>query len=194
MGIQLVQKRVAIVVAQRVGNPCQIVIARGQYMGLLVIQVLDAMLHTAQKNIGARQLIGRFLGHERGLGQTAQRLQRGPAAQLGELAAAHHLQQLHRELNLTDATARQFDVVGPLRMARTAPRRMVANLAVQDPQRIKHAVIQIAPKHKGQHHAAQRLHLGAGNAVVRGYHPALEPGKALPLAPLHLQVFLQRNQ
>lgn len=48
------------------------------------------------------------------MGQALQRIQRGAAAQLGELPAAHHLQQLHGEFDLADATARELDVVGTL--------------------------------------------------------------------------------
>ena len=71
---------------------------------------------------------------------------------------------------------------------------VVADLAVQQAQRVEHAVIEVAAEDERQHDAAQRLHFGAGDAVARGHHPALEPRKALPFAPLYLQVFLQRCQ
>ena len=99
--------------------------------GLLVVQVLNAVLHLAQEDVGAGHGVGRFLRHQPGLGQALQGLQRGAAAQLRELAAAHHLQQLHGEFNLADAAARELHVVGALGVACAALGGVVADLAVQ---------------------------------------------------------------
>ena len=92
-------------VVQRGGEPGQVVVARGQHMGLLVVQVLDAVLDPAQEFVRLRERGGRGLRHQACLAQTLQRVQRGPCAQFRELAAAHHLQQLHRELDFSDAAA-----------------------------------------------------------------------------------------
>ena len=194
VGVQLVQKGAAVGVAHGAGNPGQVVVACGQHMGLLVVQVLNAVLHLAQKDVGAGHGVGRFLRHQPGLGQALQGLQRGAAAQLGELAPAHHLQELHGEFNLADAAARELHVVGALGVARAALGGVVADLAVQRTQRIEHAVVQVAAEDKRQHHPAQGLHLGAANAAGGGHHAALEPGKALPLAALHLQILFQCRQ
>ena len=93
-------------VAHRAGDPGQVGVHRGQYMGLLVVQVLDAVLDPAQKGVGPCQGVGSGLGHQPGVGQALQRIQCRADAQLGELAAAHHLQQLHGKFNLADTTAR----------------------------------------------------------------------------------------
>jgi hypothetical protein len=85
-----------------------------------------------------------------------QRIQRGARAQLGELPAAHHLQQLHGEFDLADAAARQLDIVGALRMPALRLAAWLADLPVQRAQRLEHAVVQVAAEHEGQHHAAQR--------------------------------------
>ena len=74
-------------------------------MGLLVVQVLDAVLDAAQKVIGPRHGVGGVLRHQARLGDALQRVQRGPGAQFGKLAAAHHLQHLHGKFNLADAAA-----------------------------------------------------------------------------------------
>ena len=55
--------------AQRGGNPVQIVLARGQHMRLLVVQVLDAVLHLAQKGIGRCQGQGGVWLHQVRTGQ-----------------------------------------------------------------------------------------------------------------------------
>jgi len=159
-------------------------------VGLLVVEVLDAVLDPAQEHIGAGQRVGGFLRHQAGACHPLQRIERGSGAQLRELAAAHHLQQLHGEFDLADAAARQLHVVGTLGPAGRTLAGLVADLLVQVAQRLEHVVIKIAAEHEGQHHGAQR-----GGAVAPGFggcdHPALEPGKALPFAALDLEVFLQ---
>ncbi len=118
MRVELRQEGAAARVAQRLRDPAQVVVVHRQHMGLLVVQVLDAVLDAAQELVGRGQRIGRLLRHQAGARQALQRIERGPRAQLGELAAAHHLQQLHGELDLADAAARQLHVVGALGPAR----------------------------------------------------------------------------
>ena len=103
--VQVVQKGAAVAVAQRAGNPGQVVVAGRQDVGLLVVKVLDAVLDAAQKVVSPRHRISRFLRHQARLGDARQRLHRGPGAQLGKLPAAHHLQHLHGKFNLADAAA-----------------------------------------------------------------------------------------
>ena len=67
----------------------------GSRLGLLVVQVLDAVLHLAQKTVGVAS-IGGGLGHQARAGQTASASSVGAPA-TRKLAAAHHLQQLHGE-------------------------------------------------------------------------------------------------
>ena len=161
---------------------------------MLVVQVLDAVLDLAQKHIGLGQGLGGLRRHQFGRGQAWQCVQRGAAAQLGELSAAHHLEQLHGEFDFADAPARELDVVGPAWVARGAFGRVVANLVVQLTQGFKDVVVQVAPKHKGQNHAAQGARAAIPHRTQRRDHPALEPSKTLPFAPLHHKVGLQRGQ
>ena len=74
-------------------------------MGLLVVQVLNAVFDLAQKHIGLGQCVGRGGWHQVGLAQALQGLQCGACAQLRKVTTAHDLQQLHREFNFTNATA-----------------------------------------------------------------------------------------
>ena len=103
--IKLTQKTRRTPKAHRVRYPVQVIVARRQHMRLLVVQVLDAVLDTAQKIVSARQRVSRVLRHQVGFGQALQRVYRAARAQLGELPAAHHLQQLHGELDFTNTTA-----------------------------------------------------------------------------------------
>ncbi|MNS70235.1 hypothetical protein D3C72_1035760 [compost metagenome] len=194
MGIELVQEGAFIVVAQGSGHPVQVVVARGQYMGLLVVQVLDAVLHLAQKGVGIGKGLGGRIGHQACAGKAPQCFEGRAAAQLGELSAAYHLQQLHDELDLADAAAREFDVIGALRVPGAALGCMLADLAVQVAQRVEHRIVEVAAEHKGQHHATQCLHVGRANVGERRDDAAFHPGKALPFAAVGLQVVFQRRQ
>ena len=155
VGVQLAQKKAAIGKTQCLCNPGQVIVARGQHMGLLVVQILDAVLHATQKNIGPRQSIGRILRHQPGIGQALKGTDRGARAQLGELPAAYHLQQLHGELNFADAAARHLHIVGALGVAGTALGRVLADLPMQRAQRVKHTVVQVTPENKWQHRTPQ---------------------------------------
>ena len=194
MHVQGVQESAAVGVAHRLGDPGQIVVARRQDVGLLVVQVLDAVLHAAQEGVGVRERLGRLAGHQPGTGQALEGVEGGAAAQFGELPAAHHLQQLHGELDLADATARELHVVGAFGVAGAALGGVVADLAVQRAQGIEHAVVEVAAEHEGQHHAAQRLHGRAADAGLGRDDAALEPCKAFPFAALYLQVVFQRGE
>ena len=101
--VQLPQETVRICVIHGARNPFQIVVACGQNMGLLIVEVLNAVLNIAQECVGLCKLLCGFLRHEVGTCQALQCLQRGAAAQFRKLPAAYHLQQLDREFNFTDA-------------------------------------------------------------------------------------------
>jgi len=105
VGIERVQEGTGVGKAQGAGDPGQVVVAGGQDVGLLVVEVLDAVLHPPQKVVGPGQGGHRVGRHEPGALQPRQRRQRGACAQFGELAAAYHLQQLHGEFDLADAAA-----------------------------------------------------------------------------------------
>ena len=57
--------------------------------------------------------------------------------------------QLHDELDLADAAARQLHVVGALGPAGGAALRLVADLAVQLAQALEDAVVEVAPVDEG---------------------------------------------
>ena len=192
--VQAGQQRGAIGQPQCVRDPLQIGLIGGQHMGLLIVQVLDAVLHLAQKNIGLGQLERRVGRQQPRRGQALQRAERGAGAQLRKLSAPHHLQQLHDELELADAAARQLYVVGTLRVGGAALGGVFADLAVQDAQRIEHAVVQVAAKNKGRDQRAQCAGAGRADGRLRRDHPRLEPGQALPLAALALKIIFQRAQ
>ena len=191
MCVELMQEGAAVGKAHGARDPAEVMVASHQHVGLLVVQVLDAVLDPPQEFVGARQGIGRGLRHQPGGGHPLQCLQCRPRAQLGVMAAANHLQQLHGELDLADAATRELDVVGALGPAGASLGRMLADLLVQHPQRIENTVVEITAEHERQHRGAQPLGRTAVDARARRHHAALEPGEPLPFAALHLEVFLQ---
>ena len=181
--------------AQAARDPVQVAVGGGQQVGLLVVEVLDAVLDAAQEGVGLGQPPRAVGLHQAAGGELVQRLQRRARADLGELAAAHDQQQLHDELDLADAAARELDVVGALGPAGGAALRLVAHLAVQLAQALEHAVVEVAAVDEGRddRSAAPRAR-PLSHAGARRDDAALQPGEALPLAALHLQVFLQHRQ
>ena len=67
---ELRQKAGYVRKAQGVGDPLQISLSGWQQMGLLVVQVLNAVLDLSQKHIGFGQRVRGLSGHEFGLTQT----------------------------------------------------------------------------------------------------------------------------
>ena len=131
------------------------------------------MFDLAQKHIGLRQALRCGCVHQFGLDQALQRAQGGSGAKFRKLPATNDLQELHRELNFTDAAARKLDIVVALGVARAALGGVVTNLAVQDAQGVKHAVVQVATKDKRNDSGSELQGKGrTHNAVWRKY-PAL---------------------
>ena len=148
--------RAARLGAEAGGDPGEVAVVLGQDVGLLVVEVLDPVLDPAQQRVGRGQPLGAGALHQAAGGQLVERLQGRAGADLGELAAAHHQQQLDDELDLADAAARQLDVVGALRPAGGAALRLVAHLGVQLAQALEHAVVEVAAIDEGGDQRAQR--------------------------------------
>ena len=68
------------------------------------------------------------------------------------------------------------------------------DLLMQYTKCFKNTVVQVTPKDKGKYDRSQSLSRAALHSRTWRYHTALEPGKALPFAPLNLKVFFQRAQ
>ena len=163
-------------------------------MGLLVIQVLDAVFHLPQEHVGTAQCVSGRLRHQRCAGELLERTQGRSRAQFGELATPDDLQQLDGEFNFTNATPRELDIVAALGLACAALGGMVANLSVQDAQGVKDAVVEVTPEHERRHHAAQALGAYGFYGLRRCHNPAFEPGKTLPLSPLNMEILFQSAQ
>ena len=66
MGVELIEQMLHRRKTQRCGDPAQIGVLGWQHVGLLVVQVLDAVLDLAQKLVALRQCLGCFGRHQSG--------------------------------------------------------------------------------------------------------------------------------
>ena len=94
--------------------------------------------------------------HEARTSQLRQGIKRCAHPQFRELAAAHHLQQLHDEFDFAYAATRDLDVIGAFGPARATGDGMVADLVMQHPQRFVYVEIEIAAENEWQDHLAQQ--------------------------------------
>ncbi len=182
MGFELAREILPARMAHRFGDERSMLVIARQRLGLLVVVVLQPVLEAAKERVGAAQL-GRPRGiDEAALGDPAQRAAGGSRAQSRVAPAAHHLVELHDELDLADAAAADLDVV---RLA--APGGGLGDARVQLAQRVEHAVVEIAAIDEGLDvlfHALRRA----------GHHARFQPRIALPGARVRDEIVLERRE
>ena len=174
-------------------DPREVGVEGRQQVGLLVVEVLDAVLDATQEFVSLGQAVGARRLHQPAGGEFVERLQGGARANLGELPAARHQQQLHDELDLADAAARELDVVRAFGPAGGAALRFFAHLGVQLTQALEDAVVEVAAVDERGDQPAQRDRAAVLHARAWRDDAAFQPGETLPLAALHLQVLLEHR-
>ncbi len=176
--------------AHHVRHELAVRLERGQGVGLGVVQVLQAVLQVAQEGIGFQQPFDGGGRHQLALGQQAQGLARGAFAQGRVAPAAYQLEDLGQEFDLADAAAPQLDVVAAVRMQAFLAFDFGADLGVHVADGVDHAEVEVAPEHKRPHDGVQ----GRDVFLEAGDGARLDPGIALPFAPLHDQVLFHHVQ
>ena len=155
---------------------------RRQCLRLPVVAILQPVLDVAQVDIGVAQRGDGRAGEQAAIGDGGQRGQRAARTQFGLAPAADDLQGLHDELDLANAARPELDV-----------RRVVValallrDLAVDVAQALVGIVVEVLAKDEGRD---ERVELVVPRA---GHRARLEPGVALPRAPLRDQVQLERR-
>ena len=102
---------VAIGIAHEAGECRKLLRRRGQRMGLLVGDHLQAMLDGAQERVGAFEIVAGIGIDPAAARELFERRERLAAAQRRVTAAGDQLLGLHEELDLADAAAAELDVV-----------------------------------------------------------------------------------
>ena len=174
--------------AHRFGDEGAVFIARGQFVGLRILEVLQPVLELAQVQISLAQF-GHGFGCEQALGgEQAEHRQGGARLQRAVAPAAYQLEDLGGEFDLANAAGAQLDVIGEV-----APAHLLADLRVQFAHRADAAVIEVFAEHEGPRQCGE---LGLvlvikGYKVAGGHDPRLDPGIALPFAAVRHQILLQ---
>ena len=92
----------------------------GQRVHLLLVVELEPVLDRAQEAVRVGQLLGVVASDVAGVRQLVERDERAANPQLGVGAAVNELQQLHRELDVADATGTELQ----LAVAQTSTRHL----------------------------------------------------------------------
>src|SRR6185436_11037813 len=99
----------------------------------------------------------------------------------GVAAAADQLHRLHDELDFANPARAELDVLGEL-----AARHVAPHFGVERAHRGERGVVEVLAEYEGPHHGIERGAAGTGERA------RLEPGVALPFAPVGDQVALER--
>ena len=172
-----------------------------QPVGLGIFLILQRVLGATQQAPGRQQLFHIGLVQQPAARQPLQGLRGAALAQGRILPATHDLEHLGAELDLADAATTQLHVETGV-VAAGAPALGLAGLGadhvVQLGQRGERRKIQVGAEHEGHHLLHQLLFVAAcaveGGQARVGNHSTLEPGKALPFAPLLVEIAAQGGQ
>ena len=154
----------------------------GQRLRLLVVAVLQPVLGVAQEHVGGVERRGGGLRKVAARGERRERRARVADAQPRLAPPSHDLQRLDDELDLADPAGAQLHVV-----ARVAPRRLLADLAVDVAQAGVRVVVEVLAVDERPDDRVELLLRHAGQRA------RLEPRIALPGAALRHQVVLERR-
>ncbi|MET3244109.1 hypothetical protein ABIE53_000854 [Burkholderia sp. OAS925] len=121
--------------------------------------------------------------------------ERGAHAETGVLAAANQLEHLRAKFDFADAAASELDVVGLVGTHRRTALRLLANLQMQRADCADHAEVEITAVDERRDDRIE-LFRQALRRVARpfGHEPAFDPRITLPLAALHVEIFLEHAE
>ncbi len=157
-------------------------------LGLLIIQILQAMLELAQEMICLGQLGHGLFRQLLFFLDALQDVERGPNAQIGITAAANQLEDLRDEFDFADAARAEFDVV-----MHFAAFDFLAQLRMQSSHRFIGAEIEIFAEYERTHDPFHQDGLCVGIRMP-GNDAALDPGVPLPFPALLKEIFLQHGK
>ncbi len=147
---------------------------------LAIVAVLQAMFKSAQEQVAVFEDARRGRGYQPARGERCKRGQRAAQPQCRFASGTDDLQCLHGELDLADAARAQLDVARDV----LAP-LLLADLTVDAAQALVGVVVEIFPIDERRHQLVELV------VALAGERSGLEPGVALPSAPLRHQILLQ---
>ena len=157
------------------GDPGAALVIFGQYVGLLVVQHLNAMLPAAQKSVGPVEFSQRIVAHLAREVERLQSVQRARRSKGGVAPPQDQLLGLGEEFDLTNAAAPQFQIGA--RRGQALVHLVGMNLALDGVDVGYGRIIKIAPPDKGLQLGQKSL---ARRAIARR-HAGLDHGRPLPV-------------
>lgn len=192
MRLELRAKRRVVGEAQRFGKPRTLVLVDRDGVRLRILPVLQPVLDRAQETVRLREPRANRRREQSARGRMLEYGERRAYAETGVLATPDQLKHLRAELDLADAAAPELDVVGFVRPHRRTPPGLFADLTMQRADGAYHAEVEIAPVDE---RFDERIELRGETlgrlALAPRYEAPLDPGVALPLAPLHVEVLFE---
>ena len=162
---------------------------------LLIIHILNGVLQIAKHHIASLQTLSDTCGQSAPVREIPQRLKRAVGAEKRITAPTDHLEGLRDKFNIADTAASEFDI-DPLPLMLQLPADgFRADHVVQRSKGRDGAEVNILPVNKrtdqGFDRGTLRL-IGVRRREYRfRYDSSLQPGKALPIAALRIEVFLE---
>ena len=162
-----------------------------QHVGLLVLDILQAMFQPAQEDVGLAQFLFGFGRDQLALGEQGENRQGGADLQGRIASAADELEDLGHEFDFADAAGAELDVIGHV-----LARHFATDLGMQVAHGVDGAEIEVLAEDEGPGAALQGVHPAGLCLALRiraAVHDAgLDPGVALPFAALGDEVVFQR--
>ena len=172
--VELLQGRVAPAVAepQYASEPGARIVGRGQRVCLLLVDQLEAVFHGSEPHVGLAELGGVGRVDVAAVGEVLERVERRRRADARVGATVHELQQLHRELDVADATATALD------LAFVEPALVELGLAA----RLHRADLpnDVGPRHVGKDAPARFVEEARAEPVVARHRARLQQRLELP--------------
>ena len=166
-----------------------------QELRLLIVHVLERMLDVSKPDVVIFQHL-RHLGREHAFfAEARQHRERLLAAKPHVAAPADHLQRLRDEFDFPNAAASELHVRAREVSLRLAARRFGAKRLVEFRKRTDRAEVEVFAENEGTNEALDRVRSAFELLGTRkdggAHHAALEPGEALPIAPLGVEVLFE---
>ena len=175
--------------AHRTGDLRALRIAGRQPVGLLIVDVLQAVFEAAQKRIGGEQFVAALRTQQAAFDEPRQHGERRADLQGAVASAADELEHLGDEFDFTDAARPELDVVGPI-----LAHHLAANLRVQVAHGVDRAEIQILAVNERADDFLQHLRPVRLVVFARIQNARPDPGITLPFAPLGDQIVFERDE
>ena len=166
-----------------------------QELRLLIVHVLQGVLDVSEPHVVFLEPLGDVGREHPFFAEARQHRERFLAAKPHVSPPADHLQRLRDEFDFANAASTELDVRAREASLRLASRRFGPKRLVELRERTDRAEIEVFAENEGPYEALDRvrgaLELLGARKDGGAHHAALEPGEALPIASLGIEVLFE---